>query len=542
MFLLALLGCLINKDLYEERRRELDFESGQTEGETGVAEDSDDSAESDDSGPLDEDQDGYFAGDDCDDAEAEIHPGATEFCDGIDQDCDDAVDEDAADAGTWFEDSDDDGWGDPNRSTVACDQGEGLVALGQDCDDASDSVYPGAVETLDGTDEDCSGEADDLLADRDLATIEGPATYGRFGEALAWGDLDEDGTLDLLVGAPGREGSADTPSIYSVSDPTMSSPTLLLEGLPGTRLGAALLAWEGGFVVGAPHEDVGTVNRGGAVYLEQGTTTTTRWELEIPVATLGSALAAGDPDGDGIRDILMSAPPDSSVYLVSALEGDGSADDLASWTCRGSTPQDHVGTSVAFADLNGDGREDVILGAPDDDAGAADAGAVYLFTWLPDDCTMSDAWSTILGTFAQDRLGYAVEARADENRDASPELAVGVPGRDTVTGDEGAVITFANLHAGSLDYRNADITLDGTEAGARLGTTITGSDSTRWFGAPNASKAFLSESTATSSDELAVVLGDAGFELGLGLALEDEVALGAPATSSEAGAVHLLPE
>ena len=77
--------------------------------------------ENTDSGGLasvDEDGDGYDSGEDCDDADAGVHPGATEVCDGIDNNCDDRVDEDVLD--TWYADADGDGYGDPDNASAAC--------------------------------------------------------------------------------------------------------------------------------------------------------------------------------------------------------------------------------------------------------------------------------------------------------------------------------------------------------------------------------------------------------------------------------------
>ncbi len=118
---------------------------------------------------------------DCDDGDASVHPAGTELCDGIDDDCDGAVDEaDAADAATWYRDGDSDGYGSPSATTVACDQPSGYLADSSDCDDGDDDIHPGADEHCDGTDEDCDGTVDDAPVDAD--TWYGDADGDGYGE------------------------------------------------------------------------------------------------------------------------------------------------------------------------------------------------------------------------------------------------------------------------------------------------------------------------------------------------------------------------
>ncbi|MBN2799494.1 MAG: putative metal-binding motif-containing protein, partial [Deltaproteobacteria bacterium] len=103
---------------------------------------------------------GYVLGEgDCDDAQADSHYGASERCgDGLDNDCDGAVDEaDALDAPTWYADSDGDGYGDAATAFRACAAPSGFIADSQDCADGLPEVHPGAEERCDALDRDCDG-------------------------------------------------------------------------------------------------------------------------------------------------------------------------------------------------------------------------------------------------------------------------------------------------------------------------------------------------------------------------------------------------
>ncbi len=98
---------------------------------------------------------------DCDDTRPNVSPVAAEVCDGLDNDCDGSVDNDALDAATWFADGDGDGFGDVSASQAACAAPGGHVADDTDCDDASAAVHPGATESCDGIDNNCDGWVDD---------------------------------------------------------------------------------------------------------------------------------------------------------------------------------------------------------------------------------------------------------------------------------------------------------------------------------------------------------------------------------------------
>jgi hypothetical protein len=111
---------------------------------------------------VDFDGDGWSDDQDCNDLDARIHPGAPEFCDGIDTDCDGVTDpNNAIDAGVWFRDLDGDGFGNSEDTVLSCSHpGPPFVDQGGDCDDTMETVHPGAAEVWDGIDNDCDGGVD----------------------------------------------------------------------------------------------------------------------------------------------------------------------------------------------------------------------------------------------------------------------------------------------------------------------------------------------------------------------------------------------
>lgn len=110
--------------------------------------------------------DGYVTNnDDCDDSARSINPNATEVCDGIDQDCDGTIDNNASDAQVWYADRDADGYGDLNNTRTACDQPAGYTIDTSDCNDTVAATHPGATELCNNIDDDCDGQVDENASD-----------------------------------------------------------------------------------------------------------------------------------------------------------------------------------------------------------------------------------------------------------------------------------------------------------------------------------------------------------------------------------------
>jgi len=96
---------------------------------------------------------------DCNDGNSSVHPGATEICNGIDDNCDGQVDEGVKT--TYYADADGDGYGNVVFSTLACSAPSGYVSNNTDCNDASASVHPGASEVCNEVDDNCNGQIDE---------------------------------------------------------------------------------------------------------------------------------------------------------------------------------------------------------------------------------------------------------------------------------------------------------------------------------------------------------------------------------------------
>ncbi len=206
---------------------------------------------------------------------------------------------------------------------------------------------------------------------------------------------------------------------------------------------------------------------------------------------------AGDVNGDGRRDLIVSAPNASVrnrpgagvVYVVFGPAADlpPKLNELGSRGLRieGAADRDHLGPiATATGDVNGDGLGDVLVGAPRANArGIADAGAAYLVLGRREagtiDLAAPGAGVTTLTTgVADDETGASVDILPDADGDMRPELVIGAPGADTADAEHGGsvFVVFSKVTGGDVDLStlgDGGLRLDGTKGG-RAGFAIAG--------------------------------------------------------------------
>jgi hypothetical protein len=156
-------------------------------------------------------------------------------------------------------------------------------------------------------------------------------------------------------------------------------------------------------------------------------------------ACLGTAVAsAGDVNGDGYDDVLIGAPgfdgaaSDTGIVYVYH-GGPAGLAPLPAWSASGdSQGSARFGEALDGAgDVNGDGFDDVLVGAPSFDAANPNAGKAYLYLGGPTGLAALPAWTSVGDDEADARFAWSVSSAGDLNGDGCADVAVGAPGYDT---------------------------------------------------------------------------------------------------------------
>jgi hypothetical protein len=188
---------------------------------------------------------------------------------------------------------------------------------------------------------------------------------------------------------------------------------------------------------------------GGSSDLDLSTDADGTYLGEGPGDYASEELALGDVDGDGLADVLLGSWNSSGGYYAGAAyviygpasgEWDlGSADVLI----RGTSPSQDFGLGLAAGDLDGDGTNELVVGAYGDSTSGAGAGAAYLFFGpISGTYTPSDAAAVLTGASAGDQAGEAVSV-ADVDGDGQAEVLVGAP-LDSSGGPSGGAVYVQN--------------------------------------------------------------------------------------------------
>ena len=324
-----------------------------------------------------------------------------------------------------------------------------------------------------------AADRSNLSLDQAPVVLDGEASGDYAGYSVAMvGDLNGDGFDDLAVGAPlsdalqpdGGKVYVVFGDLYDLESGSLSETMASFVGegrgdqAGQTVAGAGDINGDGldDLLIGAPYNDQGGPDAG-RVYVVLGRTSGWYPEMRLTYADfsfygepgeflgeIGTVAGGGDINGDGFDDIVLGSPYNGDSFAgagkVSIVTGKASGWDKktrlseTAFQLLGSAPQDWTGFSVAVVpDVNDDGMDDVLIGAPHEGSSGDYAGRVYLFLGRPslpavsvDVSGMSNvSW---LGVAAGEEVGVNVAGAGDVDGDGHEDFVFGGWGAATGRG------------------------------------------------------------------------------------------------------------
>ena len=322
------------------------------------------------------------------------------------------------------------------------------------------------------------GYSDILIGAHESNTMGGGTTYLIFGKTDGWahdthlsnsdasfvgedandqagnsvasaGDVNGDGYSDILIGAPSNDQGGED-----------SGQTYLILGRPGGwAMDTDLSAADASFIGEAPYDWSGY-----------------------------SVASAGDVNGDGYDDILVGALPagqggnyGGQAYLILGKATGWTMDtnlSTADASFVGENNPGNVNLSMSSAgDINGDGYDDILIGASGNFEGGDFAGQTYVILgkasgWAMD-TNLSTADASFIGEDANDTSGFWVSSAGDVNADDYDDIYIGAP-RFSAPGISHAYLILgkANGWAMDTDLANADASFVGEDANDTVGLAM----------------------------------------------------------------------